>query len=52
MKTNNLIPFIILIGVATLFFFPSPEENFLAYLGIMLFFVILIGFLVVKKRKN
>ncbi len=50
MKTNNLIPILIILGVAVLFFFPNPEENIFAYLGTILLFVILIIFLV-KKRK-
>ena len=41
MKKNNLLLLIILLGVLTLFFFPNPESNFLAYAGTALFFVIL-----------
>jgi len=52
MKLNNLIPIIIIIGIAVLFFFPNPEENFLAYLGTILFFIGIIIFLVLKFRKK
>jgi hypothetical protein len=52
MKINNLIPIIILLGVAVLFFFPNPESNFFAYLGTALFFVILIVFLFKLKRRK
>jgi len=31
-----------IIGAITLFLFPEPESNFLAYLGTALFFVIII----------
>ena len=52
MKINNLVAFVIFIGITVLFFFPSPEENFLAYLGVILFFVILIFFLSRQGIKN
>jgi len=52
MKINNLIPIIIFIGILTLFFFPEPESNFLAYLGTALFFIILIVFLIIKSKKR
>jgi hypothetical protein len=42
MKNNYLIAFIIFIGLAVLFFFPSPQSNFLAYLGTAIFFIIII----------
>jgi len=53
MKVNYLIPIIILIGIATLFFFPEPETNFLAYAGTASFFIIVIILLILwnKKRK-
>jgi len=48
----KLIPIVILIGVAVLFFFPSPETNFFAYLGTALFFVLLVVFLLKWHRKK
>lgn len=47
-----LIPIVILIGVAVLFFFPSPESNFLAYIGTGLLFVLLIIFLFKWNKKK
>jgi len=52
MKPNYLIPSVILIGIAILFFFPEPETNFLAYAGTALFFVILTIYLVIWQRKK
>ncbi len=52
MKINNLIPIIIIIGITTLFFFPEPETNFLAYLGTALFFIIIIIFILKKSKKK
>lgn len=52
MKTNTLIPIIIFIGLLTLFLFPNPEENFPSYVGMGLFFIILIVFLLIKSKKN
>lgn len=52
MKYNYLIPVVLLIGVAVLFFFPSPEENFLMYVGTAMFFVILTVFLVVRAKRK
>ena len=49
---KNLIPIIVFIGLITLLFFPSPESNFLAYLGTALFFVVLIVFLSIKSNKR
>jgi len=49
MKNNYLIPVIIIIGMGILFFFPSPESNFIAYIGTALFFIILILLLIWKK---
>jgi len=43
---------VILIGVAVLFFFPSPETNFFAYLGTGLFIVLLVVFLLKWHRKK
>jgi len=51
MKTNKLILTISIIGIFILFFFPSPEENFIAYLGTIVFFAIII-FLLVKFKKK
>jgi len=52
MKIIYLIPIIIFIGLAILFFFPSPEENFFAYIGTALFFIIVIVFLIIKFKKK
>jgi FtsH-binding integral membrane protein len=54
MKINYLITVVLIIGVIVLFFFPSPEDNFLAYIGTALFFIILVIFLRVwhKKKKS
>lgn len=50
MKTQTLIPLVILIGLVILFFFPEPETNFLAYLGTALLFIIIIIFLTIKSK--
>jgi hypothetical protein len=53
MKNNYLIPIVIVIGLGTLFFFPEPETNFLAYAGTALFFIALtIILLILKERKQ
>jgi len=52
MKTDYLILAVLIIGLAALFFFPSPESNFLLYAGTALFFGILIGVLLVLRRKK
>ena len=49
-KDNYLIPLTMIIGIGILFFFPSPESNFLAYIVTALFFVILIIALVVWNK--
>ena len=51
-KNINLIPVIVLIGVAILFFFPNPESNFLAYLGTGLLLLIVVIFLIYRSRKK
>ncbi len=51
MKTQTLIPILILIGLVVLFFFPEPETNFLLYIGTALFFIILIAFLSKNKKR-
>jgi hypothetical protein len=52
MKNNYLIPGVILIGVLVLFFFPEPENNFLAYIGTALCFIILTILLIIKQKKK
>ena len=47
---GSIISIIIFIGISILFFFPSPEENFLAYLGTAFFFVIIIILLIIKYQ--
>jgi len=53
MKKNILISIIIIIGFLTLFLFPSPEENFLAYLSTAISFMILIIIIIftIKPKK-
>ncbi|MBU4308387.1 MAG: hypothetical protein KJ566_01170 [Nanoarchaeota archaeon] len=50
-QTTGIIA-VCIIGVITLFFFPEPESNFLAYLGTALFFVIIIIILLRIKSKK
>ena len=54
MERFYLIPIVIIIGLISLFFFPEPETNFLAYFETMLFFGILttISILWVAKEKK
>jgi membrane protein YdbS with pleckstrin-like domain len=52
MKINYLIPIVIIIGLVTLFFFPEPETNFIAYVGTALFFIILTIFLIFWHRRK
>ncbi|MBN2459861.1 hypothetical protein JXB28_06265 [Candidatus Woesearchaeota archaeon] len=52
MKFNYLIPAVVIIGLAALFFFPEPETNFLAYVGTAFFFIILTIFLIIWQRKK
>lgn len=52
MKTNYLIPIAIILGLTTLFFFPEPETNFLAYTGTALFFIALIIVLIIFRKKK
>ena len=51
-RNRYLIPIVIILGLMALFFFPSPEENFLAYMGTALFFVIVVLFLSVWSRRK
>jgi len=50
MKTQILIPIVILIGLVVLFFFPEPETNFIAYFGTALSFIIITIFLIIKSK--
>lgn len=52
MKTDYLISLVIILGLVILFFFPSPEDNFLVYLGIALIFITLIVFLIIKSENK
>ena len=52
MKINYLIPIVVIIGLIILFFFPSPEENFLAYIGTALVFIAIIVLLIIKSRRK
>jgi uncharacterized membrane protein YccC len=42
LKRSYAIPLVVTIGVLTLFFFPEPQTNFLAYVATMLAFGVLI----------
>jgi len=51
-KTNQRIAIIIgIIGLIGMFFFPSPEENFLYYVGFVVIIIALIIFVLCKKKK-
>jgi hypothetical protein len=52
MKAKFLIPIVVMIGFAALFFFPEPETNFLAYAGTALLFIILVVILLIRQRRN
>ncbi len=52
MKISYLIPLVIFVGVLVLFFFPSPEDNFLKYIITALFFITLLIFLILKSRRK
>ncbi|MFH1212260.1 MAG: hypothetical protein V1659_05035 [Candidatus Woesearchaeota archaeon] len=47
-----LIPATMLTGLIALFFFPEPENNFLAYCCTALLFTAAIVFLVIKHRRE
>lgn len=47
----NLVLVTAIIGVIVLFFFPSPEENFITYLGTILLFGLVI-FILIKFKYN
>ncbi|MBU1129556.1 MAG: hypothetical protein KJ949_02925 [Nanoarchaeota archaeon] len=53
-RQTTLIIAVCIMGVITLFSFPEPESNFLAYLGTALFFaiVIIILFRIKSKKKK
>jgi hypothetical protein len=52
MKSKILIPILSIITIAVLFFFPNPEENFLAYSTTAVIFIILLAFLISKSKKK
>ena len=53
MKRANLLAAIIgAIGLIGMFFFPSPEDNFLYYVGFVLIVVFLIIFVLKRKWKK
>jgi len=56
MKSNQIFAVIIgVLGLVGMFFFPSPEENFLYYVGFVVLIVVLIIFVLrdrAKGRKN
>jgi len=47
-KTNTTM-WVIIIGLLTLFFFPEPETNWIAYFSVFGFFISLIVYLSLKK---
>ena len=51
MRKIYLILIILLSGFVTLFFFPEPATNFLAYFGTMLFFMISLGLVLWIKKE-
>jgi len=53
MITNNfLIPLVVILGFFILLFFPSPETNFFAYIGVFLLFILIVIWLALKKNKK
>lgn len=52
MRIRHFIPIVAVIGVGTLFFFPEPESNFIAYLATASAFVAAIICLLVWSRKR
>jgi len=50
-KNGYLIPIVVIIGLITLFLFPSPADNLLAYFAIMLFYIILTIFLIKWNKR-
>jgi len=51
MKPKNLAMVIGIVGLIGMFFFPSPQENFLYYVGFVAIVVALIIFVLRKKKK-
>lgn len=51
LKKQFFIPVVVIIGLITLFFFPKPQANFLAYLATVVCFVVII-ILLSKDTKN
>jgi len=51
MKKIYLILIVLFSGVGTLFFFPEPATNLLAYFGTMLFFMISLGLVFWIKKE-
>ena len=53
MKLNNfLIPLVAIIGILVLFFFPSPEDNFILYVSTAVIFIILVFVIAMIGRKK
>ena len=48
MKTNYIIPLIIILGVLVLFLFPNPEDNIIAYFGVMILLIAIVIFLLIR----
>lgn len=51
-KSKYLIPTILFIGVAVLYFFPEPEENFLLYIVTLLVLVVIVILLTLRGKKE
>jgi len=50
MKSKTLAIIIGALGLIGMFFFPSPEENFLYYVGFVAIIITLIIFVLKKKK--
>jgi len=51
-KYGYAIAFVAFLGLFTLFIFPEPETNFLAYAATALMFIIIIVLLIKRKNKK
>jgi len=51
MKKKYLNMGIVIIGFLAAFFFPEPETNFIAYMGLWFFFVVLLLVVNMGSRK-
>ena len=51
-KVNYPIIIVLSIGMLVLYFFPEPESNFLAYIGTIFVFIMLIIFVILWQKKK